>query len=260
MRLYVKTRGTSADYRFLGPVPQRRWWESLSGRYLVEEKPAAAVSGEGPGWSAAMFGIASRRRDSRLRAIRYSVFVEAGPEEADLAVRCVRLILDGDARNELGARLDEIFPADLVDAALETRLQADLPDAELVLKALRETADALPATAPASPVIAPWIGSASDADAVDAFLAHAQRLARGQRGLCFASRGLSTVEQARKATTELGNEFSGEVGVLALDAHFHAAQSLQGNQPARRTPVWTAVAMALALTALLLIVWVLRQT
>jgi hypothetical protein len=262
MRIYVKTRGTSVDYRFLGPVPRRRWWEPLSGRYLVEEKPAVAVSGEGPGWSAAMFGIASRRRDSRLRAIRYSLLIEAGPAESDLAVRCVRLVLNEGAREELGARLDEIYPADLVDAALETALQTELPDADLVLKAVRETAAALPATAPASSAAAPWIGSGFDAQAVDAFLAHTQRLARGQRGLCFTSRGLSTIEQARTAVAAVADSAQGELGVcvLALDTHFYGVQSLRGNQPARRAPVWTAVSMAVAVTVLVLIVWVLRQT
>lgn len=271
MRVYVKTRGTSIDYRFLGPLPRQRWWEPLSGRYLVEEKPAVAVSGGGPAWSAAMFGIPSRRRDSRLRAIRYSLLVEAEPAESDLAVRCVRLALDEEARDELGARLDEIYPADLVDAALETPLEADLPDAEQVLKAVRETAAALPAASPAWPVTAPWIGSGFDAEAVDAFLAHTRRLARGQRGICFTSRGLSTNEQARTAVTELTaatkvTEVGGhaevevEVGILALDARFHGVQKLHSSQPTRHASVWAAASMALVLTVLVLIVWVLRQT
>ena len=262
MKLYVKTRGTTADYRFLGPVPRRQWWASVSGRYLVEEKPAVAVSGEGLTWSAAIFGIPSGRRDFRLRAIRYSLILEAGPAESDLAARCARLALDEGARDALGARLDQVYPADLVDAALRTPPEADLPDAERVLQLVREVAAELPGAEaePASPMIPPWIGSASDADAVAAFLAHARRLARGQRGICFTSRGLSTIEQARQAVTRLGQQ----IAILALDARFGGVQRLGSSAPTSsgaksKVPVTAAISTGLGLGVLLLIIWVLRN-
>ena len=258
VKVYVKTRGTTVDYRFLGAVPTRQWWETVSGRYLTEEKPAVAVRGEGSGWSAAMFGIPSGRRDFRPRAIRYTLVVEAGSPDADLAVRLARLGLDAAARAELGARLDEIYPAELVDAALEAPREADPPGAEQVLAIVREAASKLPGDAPASPVTPPWAGPGSDAGAVDAFLAHAGRLARGERGICFTSGGLPTIEQARQAAAELGDE----VGVLVLDARFQGVQSLRRTRSGseRRVSSRLAISVGFSLVALLVVVWVLRRT
>lgn len=256
MRIYVKTRGTSVDYRFLGAIPTRRWWDALSGRYLTEEKPAVAVSGEGQsqGWSAAMFGVPSGRRDFRSRAVRYSLMIEAAPPDADLAARWVRLALEDAARADLGARLDEIYVTDLVDAALETPLEADLPSAEQVLAIVREVLAKLPGEVPASSMAAPWAGPDSDSEAVDAFLAHARRLARGERGLCFTSGSLSTIERARQAVAEIGDE----IGVLVLGAQFSGVQSLAENGAGQRVLTRTAAAVGVGLAALLAI-WALRK-
>lgn len=272
MKVYVKTRGTSVDYRFLGAVPGERWWEVLSGRYLTEERPAVAARGEGPRWSAAMFGVPSDRRDSRLRTIRYSLVIEAGSQDAELAVRWVRLGLDAAARAELGARLDEIYPAELVDAALESSAQAELPAAARVLAAIRETASTVPGGVPTWSMDPPWAGPDSDARAVDAFLAYAGRLAQGERGLCFTSGSLSTIEQARRAVAQIGDQ----VGVLALGVQFQGVQSLAepqgsksyqsiverraGNGSAWRLARPAATSVGLGLAALLVLVLLLRKT
>lgn len=268
MKIYVKTRGTSVDYRFLGAVPSGRWWEALSGRYLTEERPAVAVRGEGTGWSAALFGVASSRRDARPRTIRYSLIIEGGSRDAQLAVQLVRLGLDAAARADLGARLDEIYPAELVDAALETPAEAELPNGERVLAVLREAASKMSAEAAARPVGAPWAGPASEPRAVETFIAHAAGLAQGEHGLCFTSGSLSTLEQARRAAARISDEGGDEIGVLVHGAQFEGVQSLRDPMDPRRLigdgAGWgvsgrTAASVSVGLATLAALVWMLRK-
>ena len=173
--------------------------------------------------------------------------------------------LDDAARADLGARLDEIYPAELVDTALETPAEAELPSSERVLALVREAASKLPDDVPAWPVSTPWAGPAAEARAVETFLAHAGRLARGEHGLCFTSGSLSTLEQARRAATQIGDE----IGVLVLGAQFEGVQSLREPLDPRRligngAAGWgvsgrTATSVSVGLATLLVLVWMLRK-
>src|SRR5687768_10618770 len=117
MTAYLMTRGTARrlDYRFLGDGPEQRWWAPLDD-LVVLEQPAVLVCGNGGRSAVLLSGIPSVRRDVIGTAIRFNLAVD-DPDPAVLA-RLVDAGIDPAARATLGARLDDEFPAEFVDAVL----------------------------------------------------------------------------------------------------------------------------------------------
>lgn len=274
------TRGTAVDYVFLGEIPQRQWWNRLSDENLLfTNEFSLAVEGRGARWSIALFGVPSARRDEKDRPIRYTLIVEAGAEEAERAVRIVRLALDGKARAELGAGLDDIHPADLVDGVLGKQDGFRAPAPERVVGILDELAAKQPGTVPVQTATPrPWAAPAAEKDSVDAFVAYAWQLAQGADGVAISASGYETAEDAGRAVAVVGTE----VAVLAADAGFSGVRSLKkvrvpeplevpvrptdptGEAPATGGPAGPIPAKALALAGfglilVLLILWLLRK-
>ena len=190
VQLYLSTRGSSLDYRFLGRAPDTRWWAEGPYSQLTRfEKPTLLI--ESPG-RAYYSGIPSSRRDRVQTPIRYTLVVE-GLQEKDSKQtwwNLTRMWLQ--ERENLGATLDALVSERIEDWLTRSVAREDiLPEIMATLESfwlsLQDSALPLPASSEEVALAVSWGGVEDDDNRqalLERFAAHLQATTpQGSEGL-----------------------------------------------------------------------------
>lgn len=210
MRVYVQTRGTTADYTFLGAAPASRWWLAFRESTSFEQ-PTVIVSCSRGEWRCYLSGIPSRRTDRVGTAIRYTVVLEGqrGEPVGD-ALRLVATWLSdatsGATKRRAQAAMDEEFDETTVERLLAMR-GTDRESASEAEQLLSRAMASLPASPqpPTSTEIASWAGATTSARAQNEFLARIVQLLRGEReGTAALLNLLGTSDEVTRLAEQVG--------------------------------------------------------
>lgn len=213
MRAYVQTRGTTADYAFLGAAPATRWWLAFRDATSFEQ-PTLVVRGERGEWRCYLSGVPSRRADRVGTAIRYTVVMEgACGESARGALQLVAMWLHDATDPGLGrsvqAVLDEVFDEEKVERLLGVRdanREGAVEVEELVPRVIANL-PAAPAAAvpPRSTEPGSWAGSTTSKPAQQELLARIAELLGGEReGTAALLNLLGTADEVATLAAEVG--------------------------------------------------------
>lgn len=124
IKTFIKTRGRSKDYRFLGEGPQKEWWTQYS-QYTSFEEPTLLINSDGNNWKVYLTGIPSKKRkDVSNTVIRFSFSFEGMSTTNDDNHQLICLIkewlLSAHNKNfdKLSDLFDDIFPEELIESIL----------------------------------------------------------------------------------------------------------------------------------------------
>jgi hypothetical protein len=253
MQIYVRTRGLTKDYQFLGEAPEDFWWRAY--RPVTDiERPTILLRSNGESWQAYVAGIRSQRVDSTKTVIQFNLAM-AG-HCGHTADNALMLTVLTQAAAGLppeptllipGEPLDAVLPADIVERMLERPGQETATEAEKAVRAAytpmagRGAGAALPDADPAGAQRAgadvadahpageapsaggDWMGGAASAEALGAFGALVARLLDGgQAGLAAA---LNLIEA--EADLEDLPDTGGVRGVLAARPGPHLGMAVR---------------------------------
>jgi len=147
MRAFIQTRGSTADYAFLGAAPASRWWLEFRDATSFEQ-PTIILVGKNGEWRCYLSGIPSQRKDRVGTAIRYTLILEGG---CDQNAEDVLKLLDawlsdatfGESSRRVQAAMDSVFDEATVERLLAVR-DADLKSISEVEKLALEAIKKLP--------------------------------------------------------------------------------------------------------------------
>lgn len=125
MKAYLRTRGRTRDYTFLGDAPKEPWWTRYGNQTAFEE-PTLLAESDGGTWRVWLSGIPSSRTDRVGTPIRYSLVIEAQPGDAEALGTAAPVLdrwLEGAVGDEpgrlLGTELDRRLDEDFIERALQ---------------------------------------------------------------------------------------------------------------------------------------------
>lgn len=175
MRSYLRTRGRTTDYSFLGASPAKSWWSAFRDSSSFE-RPTFILLVDNEGFRCYVGGIPSLcRRDRVESVIRYSVVLEGGidvlasaREHIDNLTHAFLEVAAGNANSDLSRVLDQHF--DESDVELLMRSQPGAAAASEVSTRLDKVWRALRTPAftsaiPATTTNGLWSGSISSSTA-----------------------------------------------------------------------------------------------
>lgn len=245
MRVYVQTRGTTADYAFLGAAPASRWWLAFRDATSFEQ-PTLIVSGDRDEWRCYLSGIPSRRTDRVGTTIRYTFVLEGRcGESAGDALRLVAMWL-GDATDRgpglrVQAALDGVFDEATVERLLAVRGSDSASAIEVERLAARSMANLPTSTQlPISTEVGSWAGSTTSAHAQRELLARIAELIGGEReGAAALLNLLGTADEVARLAGQVGplvaliEDPAGALGDRLVSVE---KKKLGGRQPAPEQP------------------------
>lgn len=125
MRAFIQTRGSTADYAFLGAAPASRWWLEFRDATSFEQ-PTIIVSGKDGVWRCYLSGIPSQRKDRVGTAIRYTVIIEGScVENTEDVLKLLNAWLSdatfGESGQRVQAAMDSVFDEATVERLLAVR-------------------------------------------------------------------------------------------------------------------------------------------
>ena len=185
MKIFVQTRGNTADYAFLGGAPPDRWWRDDFHDATSFEQTTLIIKGNRTDWKCFISGIPSSRVDRVGSAIRYSIALEGQcGVEVDTILRLVAACLeDVSSRSPKGhvqIAMDHSFDEISVERLLKIRGRTSESATEvetLALKAFSELP--LPKTSTGRLENDSWVDSLYSPDAIIEFLSRCSQLLRG---------------------------------------------------------------------------------
>jgi len=274
VRAYVQTRGTTADYAFLGAAPASRWWMAFRDATSFEQ-PTMIVSGDRAEWRCYLSGIPSRRTDRVGTAIRYTVILEGRcTEPAGDALQLVATWLSdvttGEPDRRVQAALDSVFDEATVERLLAVR-SADRKSASEVERLAASAMANLSASPqpPNSTESGSWAGATTSVRAQGELLARIAELLRGQReGTAALLNLLGTADEVAKLAEQVGplgaliEDPAGALGdgVVAVEKKKPSEAASPSPSPSRSSPTIRWVAIGVLIGATLLAIWFLLQT
>lgn len=194
MKLSLLTAGEkqSQEYRYF-PEPPQAWWKDLQDG-IESTLPGACLQTRERQWSLYLGGIPTSRRDMHGRLIQATLVLEGecGTPDGETAFGLLRAwmadiqdmqgrrqgpsrVSDAVDRHLSGLRVDSMFNGTLYLSDLQSSLEASF----------RQVRDGLTAYVPAShptPIKSTVCGAVTSPEAVDRWLAAAQRLFQGANG------------------------------------------------------------------------------
>jgi len=266
VRVYVQTRGSTADYAFLGGAPSTRWWLAFRDSTSFE-KPTLIVSGDRREWRCYLSGIGSQRTDRVGTAIRYTIVLEGRCGDAGVdALRLVAAWLEDAATSEPGRRVQIAMDGAFDDTTVERLLALRTAGPDTVAEVERLGLSALSglplATLPSgSSEPGSWAGSTTSTRARTEFLARSSDLVRGERdGTAALLNLLGTVDEVSKLAEQIG-----PLGALIedpADALGDAVVAVEKKKPAAtlpspspNRPMFFWMALGLLLGVIALVIW-----
>jgi hypothetical protein len=185
VRAFVMTRARRrrAEYRFLGASPRDEgWWRDYAALTQFEE-PSLILERVEEGWRFFVSGIPSARVESTGTTVRFSLAAESelgGGDDADAIVSVVESWLAGNG--ELGRRLDEKFPEELVTQAYEPESRPEY-EHDVRDRLSRVLAELPPPAAGATGYRGSWVAAESSAEGRAALSARCRRVVAGGSSL-----------------------------------------------------------------------------
>lgn len=272
VRAYVQTRGTTADYAFLGAAPASRWWLAFRDATSFEQ-PTLIVSGERGQWRCYLSGIPSRRTDRVGTAIRYTVVLEGRCDEpAGDALRLVAMWLNDATDREPGRRvqaaLDGVFDEATVERLLAVR-GADRESAIEVERLAERSMANLPASTqpPTSTEPGSWAGSTMSAPAQRELLARIAELLRGGRdGTAALLNLLGTADEVARLADQVGplgaliEDPAGALGDAVVNVEKKKPTAAASPSPSSHPPTIRWLAIGVLTSAILLAIWWLLRS
>lgn len=281
VRTYVQTRGTTADYAFLGTAPASRWWLAFADATSFE-RPTVIVNADQREWRCYLSGIPSRRTDRVGTVIRYTVILEGRCEEhADDALRLVASWLsDVTAGNPNGCvqdAMDSVFDEATVERLLAVR-SADRESTseveQLVVSAMAKLPP-LPPLPDCTEKSGSWAGATTSKHAQRELLARIAELLRGERkGTAALLNLLGTADEVAELAEKGGigplsaliEDPAGALGdgVVAVEKKkpLEGARAMPSGSPPtiRAVAIVVLIVATLLVMATLLVIWFIRKT
>lgn len=179
MQIYIRTRGRTTDYAFLGSEPASWWWKEFRD-YTSFERPTLVLASDSEGVRCIITGIPSTTRRDRVGSIiRYSLVLECGAIDqhqgkASISklVAAFLSMVSGGTAGQLGTVLDARFDEESVEHLLNLSPEESLADLRRRLNGVLESVqclDALPSSVGSPPAEKFWMGRLSSAKARSAF-------------------------------------------------------------------------------------------
>lgn len=271
MRAYVQTRGTTADYAFLGTAPASRWWLAFRDATSFEQ-PTVIVRADPGEWRCYLSGIPSRRTDRVGTAIRYTVILEGRcTEPASDALRLVATWLSdvttGEPDRRVQAAMDSVFDEATVERLLAVR-SADSESASEVERLAASAMARLPASPqpPNSTESGSWAGSTTSVRAQGELLARIAELLRGERdGTAALLNLLGTADEVAKFAEQVGplgaliEDPAGALGDSVVVEKKEPSEAASPS-PSRSSPSTRWVAIGVLIGTIVLAIGLLLQT
>lgn len=270
VRVYIQTRGTTADYAFLGAAPASRWWLAFRDATSFEQ-PTLIVSGERGEWRCYLSGILSRRTDRVGTAIRYTVVLEGRcGDSAGGALQLVAMWLSDATHREPGRRVQAALDGVFDEATVERLLAVRGADRESAIEEVERLATRLMANLPAatqlpsSTEVGSWAGSTTSAHAQRALLARIAELLGGEdEGAAALLNLLGSADEVARLADQVGPLVAliegpagalGDAVVRVEKKNSAVASPSQSSRPP--TILWVAIGV---LPILLAIWWLSRS-
>ena len=267
MRAYVQTRGTTADYAFLGAAPASRWWHAFRDATSFE-LPTLIVNGEQGQWRCYLSGITSRRTDRVGTAIRYTIVLEGRcGESAGDALRLVAMWLSDSTDREPGRRVQAALDGVFDESTVERLLAVHGTDSESVIEVERLAAKSmsnLPATTQpqSATAVGSWAGSTTSAHAQRELLARIAELLGGERGGTAALLNLlGTADEVARLAKQVGplvaliEDPDGALGDTVISLEKKKLPAAASPSASSRPPTVRWVAIGLLIGVILLAIW-----
>jgi len=267
VRAYVQTRGTTADYAFLGAAPATRWWLAFRDATSFEQ-PTLIVRGERGEWRCYLSGVPSRRADRVGTAIRYTVVMEgACGESARGALQLVAMWLhdatDAGLGRSVQAVLDEVFDEEKVERLLGVR-DGNREGAVEVEELVPRVIASLPAAfePPKSTEPGSWAGSTTSKPAQQELLARIAELLAGEReGTAALLNLLGTADEVATLAAEVGplaaliEDPVGALGDAVVSIEKKKPSNANTPSPSSRPATIRRLVLSVMTGALLLAIW-----
>lgn len=268
MKIFIQTRGKSADYAFLGGAPSNRWWLDFRDATSFEQ-PTLIVGGDRKEWHCFLSGIPSSRVDRVGTTIRYSIVLEG---LCVLKVDTVRSLVaawledstSSTPKNMVQLALDHVFEEATVERLLTTRganTESSNEVEKLALEALCKLANPKPFIGKVASES--WIGSTTSLDAKNEFLDRCAQLISGDfDGSAALLNLLGTADEAigfAGKFTSLAALIDDESAPLERITPIEKKKPIDLHPSVRQTPKPTVPWQRISLTvgAILLVIWVL---
>lgn len=268
MRTYVQTRGTTADYAFLGDAPASRWWLDFRDATSFEQ-PTLIVTFNSGEWRCYFSGIPSRRTDRVGTAIRYTILLEGAlGEPIGDALKLVAAWL-GDATSDTQDQRVQVAMDAVFDEATVQRLLARRGTVQESSNEVERLATTAIANLPASTHLqratesGSWGGSKTSALARTELLARIKELLRGERqGAAALLNLLGTIDEVTKLAERVGpiaalvEDSADTIGDAVVPVEKKNPSAAVRTIPSRSLPTILWVAIAILIGAILLaILW-----
>jgi hypothetical protein len=187
MEVFLRTRGFSFDYRFLGEAPGEFWWRS----YLPVtdiERPTILVESDRKSWRCYIAGIGSERRDKSGNTVQFDLALAGDCGPPGLALDIIATTLAELAKHPGRLIPDSRLDGQLAEADVERML--DSPGAgtaaeiaEAVQAAYRggPAAQLEPPEQEVKPGLGRWLGGLGHAESRNKFITLIARLLAGHQ-------------------------------------------------------------------------------
>lgn len=268
MKIFVRTRGKSADYAFLGGAPSNRWWLDFRDATSFEQ-PTLIVGGDRKEWHCFLSGIPSSRVDRVGTAVRYSVVLEGSCNvKVETVLSLIAAWLEDATsdipKNHVQLALDHAFDEATVERLLHIR-GAQTESANEVQRLALEALCKLrfPKKFVGEVASESWVGSTTSLDAKSEFLARCSQLILGDfDGSAAVLNLLGTADEVvgfAGKFTSLAALIDDECAPLKRIITIEKKKPINLYPPVSQIPKSTVPwkRISLVLGAILLVIWVL---
>lgn len=272
MKAYLRTRGRTRDYTFLGDAPKEPWWTRYGNQTAFEE-PTLLAESDGATWRVWLSGIPSSRTDRVGTPIRYSLVLEGESGDPD-ALETAAPVLDawlesasgGKSGVDLGTELDRRLGEDFVERALHGGNAESQDEVEAkALDALNTVAQGAGSRGSEYQDRHPdpsWCGSVEVDEARLQFSVRVRALLKECKGSALFLNLLSNVEEAQAVVQDAPRDpvailvqkgtgvLQERIVVLEKKKNISERASIPSAAAEDRLPVWARLLVIAALLAL----------
>ncbi len=269
MKIFVQTRGETADYAFLADAPANRWWLDFRDGTSFEQ-PTLIVCGDKKDWLCFLSGIPSSRVDRVGTTVRYSIAMEGACQiKDDTILSFISAWLEDATSSGLKGRVQAAMDYAFDEGTVERLLSIRGSNIESVKEVEKRSLIALSKLAVPKPLIGKfadesWVGSTASPDAKNEFRARCSQLIMGNvDGAAAVLNLLATTDEVAgftsnfKSFAALIDDETGELRRI-LTIEKKKPRNLPAAVPpmSRSTVPWTPIVVALG--AILLVILVMR--
>lgn len=272
MNAFIQTRGSTADYAFLGAAPASRWWLEFRDATSFEQ-PTIIVVGKDGKWRCYLSGIPSQRKDRVGTAIRYTLILEGGCDDnVEDVLKLLNAWLSDATLGESGrlvqAAMDSVFDEATVERLLAVRDADGKSNSEVerlaleAIKKLPPSPEQIKSTEPGS-----WYSSTRSGRGRIELFSNIRELLPGTReGTAALLNLLGTEDEVNRLVEQARSHVP--LGVLIEDPEFTIVDDVfsigkkkprEAPRPIRSpsSPAWVAIIILVG--AILLVIWLLLR-